>query len=144
MYYLSLVMFLLIVFITSAGTAKTPYSYINKCCPIDYAVGKHKVCIKHSVTFTEKVYNKDIAYIGRFNDIFHIKPNKFADRNFFQNAQTLPPLPDNNFYVTDVSICFIYFLYIYRVQLKLRDFFIIRKEKPFIQHRFYSALYLLH
>ncbi|KAH9627948.1 hypothetical protein HF086_015392 [Spodoptera exigua] len=106
---------LVIVFATSVSAndvknslpVKKPYSYINKCCPegavaLELAVGRYR-CIKanHTLVFKKKIYDKHLKYVGNFSDIFYIKPHKFADTQFSRNAQRVPPLPDDKFYVTD-------------------------------------------
>nr|QZD25055.1 GPCR22 [Spodoptera exigua] len=85
--------------------AKSPYSYINKCCPENYVVGYRKACIPANSTTTIpsnlKVYNKDIVYVGNFSDIFRIKQYKFADRAFSSAAVDIQPMPDNNRFIIE-------------------------------------------
>ncbi|XP_035439692.2 G-protein coupled receptor Mth2 isoform X1 [Spodoptera frugiperda] len=92
---------LLIVF----TTASTPYSYINKCCRENYFVSVKKSCIPANRTTTFppdlRVYNKKIEYVGTFNDVFHLRPQMFADLNFGSAAVDIQPMPNIGLYIIE-------------------------------------------
>ncbi|CAH1638354.1 unnamed protein product [Spodoptera littoralis] len=85
--------------------ANTPYRYINKCCPENYIVGAKKVCFLANSTTTFpsdlRVYDKNIKYVGNFNNVFRLKPYKFAEQAFRNVAADIGPMTGINVYITE-------------------------------------------